>query len=149
MNSYYEKMAECAKISTKSREIEKVLIPNGFLSRFKKVDCTSALNDISDLRDRVRDLISDFDSASSDSPEIDSFIASIKNYLNGLYMSFVKLSMVCKSLDKKQKGDKNNYKEDIESYSAHLMVFNEMAEETAELFKRYSNELRANGIVRR
>ncbi len=149
MTSYHEKMAECAKISIRSREIEKVLVPSGFLSLFRKVDCASALSEINDLRDKVRDLMSDFDSASSDSPDINSFIVSIKNYLNGLYISFMRLSMICKSLDKKQRGEKNNYQEDVESYATHLIVFNEMAEETAELFKRYSKELRSNSIVRR
>ena len=62
-------------------------------------------------------------------------------------MSFIRLSMICKSLDKKQRGEQNNYQEDLQLYMVHLRVFNEMAEETAELFKKFSNELRSNKFI--
>ena len=147
MSSYYEKTAQCAKISIRSREIEKILTPGGLSSYFKKVDCAFTLSEIGQLQSQVRELISDFDSATSHSSDSVAFIASIQNYLKGLSMSFIRLSMLCKSLDKKQRGEQNNYQEDLQLYMVHLRVFNEMAEETAGLFKKFSNELRSNKFI--
>ena len=147
MSGYYEKMAQCAKISIRSREIVQIFTPGGFSSFFKKVDCASTLSEIGQLQSKVRELISDFDSATSHSSDSGAFIASIQNYLKGLSMSFIRLSMICKSLDKKQRGEPNNYQEDLQLYMVHLRVFNEMAEETAELFRKFSNELRSNKFI--
>jgi len=149
MSSYYDKMAQCAKISIRSREIEKILAPRGISSLFRKVDCAATLNEIEDLRSQVSALKSDFESATSAAPDINVLIASVGAYLDGLYASFIRLSMICKSLDKKQRGENNIYQEDFRMYAAHLSVFNKRAEETAELFNKHSNELRLTGVIRK